>query len=77
MDPREGNSHSPPGQTDIFSSKAQGESAVPLVQPPRYLLKLEEIQYHLPHQFHRYLRKLGTQDLQYLSFLHKRLGSRG
>ncbi|KAH0781174.1 hypothetical protein KY290_000772 [Solanum tuberosum] len=31
MDPREGTSHSPPGQRDIFASKAHGGSPVPLV----------------------------------------------
>ncbi|KAH0639980.1 hypothetical protein KY285_036566 [Solanum tuberosum] len=31
MDPREGTSHSPPGQRDRFPSEAQGGSPVPLV----------------------------------------------
>ncbi|KAG5595364.1 hypothetical protein H5410_036596, partial [Solanum commersonii] len=64
MDPGEGTSYSPPSQRDRFPLEAQSESPIPLV--PTSLVPVEALGDAVPqpYQFHCYLTKLGTQDLQ-------------
>ncbi|WMV55109.1 hypothetical protein MTR67_048494, partial [Solanum verrucosum] len=72
MDPREGTRRSLLGQRDRFPSEAHGGSPVPLVPASLVPVEARGDAVTQPHQFHWYLRKIWTQDLQYLLFLHQR-----